>query len=306
MEEQVKTSGLSKTILLGAVMLIPLLSLPADEPPLILPVASYQALVTEGQTVHTPGGGVIVQGERNLFVGIYTNSTFTRAPSVYRGGGYHTVDLLYDGGINRHRYLALAKSASDRPVAGGWNTFQAAGVYGYEVVSRPNTSVVLGGGLAVGDFGLKTPDGDTWPLLPVPFARVLHTSPWLNFSFDFITGPNVNVTVAPDRDIRLVVDARIDQFRDIRDVIFDTSLHYRVLSVGVRNDTFGFDLAGESEPLESFHYALYGTLDLVLLSVTGGYAFDSLLRYDDGAARKTGDGFVLAIQGMIPLGGGEQ
>ncbi len=295
-----------KTILLGAMLLIPLISIPADEPPLIVPVASYQALVTDGQTAHIPGGGMIVQGEESLFVGLYTHTTFSRAPESCKGGGYHTADLLYDGEINRHRYLALAKSASDRPVAGGWNTFQAAGVYGFAVVDRPDTSVVLGGGLAVGDFGLETPDGDTWPLIPVPFARVLHTSPWLDFSFDFITGPNVNVTVAPERDVRLVIDARIDQFRDVRDVIFDTALHYRVFSVGIKNDTFGFDLADETEPLESFHYDVYGTLDLVLITVTGGWAFDSMLRYDDDVVRKTGDGFIFGIQGMIPLDGGDR
>lgn len=273
--------------------------------PLFVPVAVYDVLSTDDQTVHAPGAGLIVQNGESLFVATYTQSIFTQAPDSYQDKTYHAIETLYDGAAERHRVVALVKSASDRPFVGGWNTFQAAAVYGYEVYRGPGTSVVVGGGLAVSDFGIETPSGETWPLLPVPFVRVNQKSRWTELSLDFITGPNLKLTVAPESDLRAVADVRVDQLRDERDLIYDVSLQYRVVSVGFKNDTFSFDPADADDSLEGFYYAAYASIDLVLLSLTGGYAFDSLLQ-DGHETYETGDGYFVAVQGLIPLGGGSE
>ncbi|MFO8042913.1 MAG: hypothetical protein R6U25_06915, partial [Alkalispirochaeta sp.] len=205
-----------------------------------VPVAQYDLLALDEQTVHTPTGGLIALHDEDTFVGLYGRPIFTRDIETDDPDRYHSIELLYDRRRGRHHWVSLFSSQSDESVAGGWSTFQAASVWGYEVLRRPQTSIVIGGGLAVSDFGIELDDGSTWPIIPVPFVRMHHASPVVEASLDFITGPNLNVVLAPERDLRLTADIRIDQFRDIRDLIFETAVHYRFLAAGIKNDTFGF------------------------------------------------------------------
>lgn len=275
----------------------------ADDTPLVAPIATYHSLFTKEQVVHAPGGGVLVASGDDLFVGTYTRTRYDNAPSPYKGDRFHAIDLLYDGGIDRHRWIGLFKSAADRPIAGGWNTFQGAGVWGYDVLNRPQTSLVLGGGIAVSDFGIETSNGTTWPVIPVPLIRFTHSSQWIECSFDFITGPNIHLGIAPDRDVHGAIDVRIDQFRDVGDLIYDAAVGYRAFSVGLKNDTYGFAVDGEDEPFETFYSGVYGAIDVTILTITGGYAFDSYTRYGDNEIDRTGEGFFLKIQALLPLGG---
>lgn len=270
---------------------------------LFAPLATYHSLVTDDQTVHSLGGGVLVLAEEDLFVGTYSNTRYADAPAPYQGDRFHAIDLLYDGGEDRRDTILLFKSASDRPIVGGWSTVQGAAVVGYDVLDRRRTSLVLGGGLAVGDFGIDTPAGDTWPLIPVPFVRFAYATPLITCSLDFITGPNATVEVTPTPDLHATVDVRVDQFRDARDVIFDASFGYRFLSVGVKNDTYSFIPYDEDESVETFYYAAYGSIDLEVLTITGGYAFDTVFRSDEISSVKTGDGYFLSVQALLPLGG---
>ena len=113
--------------------------------------------------------------------------------------------------------------------------------------------------------------------------RFKHRSEWFASSFEFLTNPNLEFVVAPEKRIRLTADLRMDQFRDIRDLIFDCALHHRLfpkdhsmgdfagIAVGVKNDAYGFDL--EDGKLDVHSYAAYGILDLSILQISGGYAF---------------------------------
>ena len=270
----------------------------------IIPMVDYQALVTDEQSLSIPGVGLLVLSGDNVFVGQYARSVYTDAPGDYNGDVYHAIDVLYDGAIGRHRIVSLFGAASDRPVTGGLHTCQAATVYGYEVVAHPRTSIVLGGGVAVSDFGIETPSGDPWPVIPVPFIRASYTAPLFACSFDFITGPNLQLAVAPEHDFNLVLDMRIDQYRDIRDLIYEVVAGYRFLSIGFKNDVLSSVPFREDEAIETSYYAVFATVDLMVLSVTAGYAFDSRLRHEVGVIEKTGDGFFLAAQVLLPLGGG--
>lgn len=276
----------------------------AADPTVVAAVASYETLALEGQTVHTPGGGLIVDAPAGLLFGQYRYSRYSETPERYDGTAFHAVETLYDGGVRRHRYVALFDTASDRPVAGGWSTFQAAAVYGYEVLARERGSIVAGGGLAVGDFGIETAQGTTWPVIPVPFLRGTYETPAVTGRFDFITGPNLGVVIAPERDVNATIDVRLDQFRDVRDLIYEVSVAYRVVSVGFKNDTFSVFPYREDEPVETFYYAAFGTVDLTLLQLTAGYAFGGRVRSGENEIDRTGDGVYVTVQGIIPLTGG--
>jgi hypothetical protein len=266
-----------------------------------IPVAQYDLLAVDEQTVHTPTGGLVVMQNEDMFVGLYRRPIFTRDIETDEPDRYHSIDLLYDRRRDRHTSVSLFKSESDRPVTGGWSTFQAATVWGYEVVRGRQTSIVVGGGLAVSDFGIELDDGTPWPVIPVPFLRVHHASPVLEASLDFITGPNLNVVLAPERDLRVTADLRIDQFRDIRDLIFETAVNYRFLAAGIKNDTFGFVPAGDEDSVEVHYMAAFGTLDLSILKISGGYAFAGRRRVGDSDTTALGDGYFLSIQAFLPL-----
>ena len=105
-------------------------------------------------------------------------------------------------------------------------------------------------------------------------------------------------------------DIRIDQFRDIRDLIFEAALHYRFFSAedpsgdfagiaaGVKNDSFGFTPGGSDESYEIQYGAVFTELDLSILKITGGYAFGGRERFGDSLSEESGDGYFLTFQGM--------
>ena len=267
----------------------------------LLPLLNYDYLSLGSQTVHSPGTGLIVTGENIMAAGLYSFHSLGNEPTDSYPTEYHSLVFMLDACKDRHTYLAVFKSQSDKPVYGGLNTFQSAAVYGYQLFKGPRFSLVLGGGLAAGDFGIEGASGEPWPLLPVPLIRMNYNSGWMEASFEFLTGPNLCFTIAPERRIRFTGDFRMDQFRDIHDLIFENALHYRFfpadhpmgdlagVSIGVKNDVYAFDLAGEEEPLEIQYYALFGAIDLTLLKISGGYTFN------DGNEK---NGLYLSLQGM--------
>ncbi|HDP80661.1 MAG TPA: hypothetical protein ENN21_07450 [Spirochaetes bacterium] len=162
-----------------------------------IPLLTYGYLSLDSQSIHSPGAGLVVKSEDVMFVGLYVHHSMEEPLVRDYPADYHSIDTLLDGKKNRHQYLGIFKSESDQPVYGGLNTFQAAVVYGYEVTRRRNFSFVLGGGLAVSDFGIELSNGDPWPVLPIPLVRLKYKSEWIDTSFDFLTTPNLNVTVGP-------------------------------------------------------------------------------------------------------------
>jgi hypothetical protein len=276
----------------------------SDAPLAVYPLGRYETLSLPDTTIHAPGTGVLVMKDETFFVGQYALHLIDDAD--LEASRFHTIDAIFDTSRDRHRLLSLFSSASDLPVAGGWHTLQAATVYGYRVVDTDRTTLTLGGGLALADFGIEMPDGGVWPLLPVPFIEGSYTSRAVAVSFDFITGPNLNVTIAPDAKVRVVADARIDEFRSIEDLVFEAAVVYEPFSLGIANKTFSYDIAEDKESWDVGSYVLFGKLDLTVLTVTGGYAFDSWRRWDDEIERDGDSGFYLGIDVLIPLGGGGQ
>lgn len=279
----------------------------------IIPVVQYDYLSLDSQSIQSPGAGIILQSKDVMFVGVYTRHTFGEELSYDYPDVYHTIDTLLDGKSDRHQYLGIFKSESDLPVAGGLHTFQAATVYGYEIIAGNRLSLVLGGGLAVSDFGIERDNGEPWPVIPVPLVRMNYSSEWIKAKFECITSPNLSFTLVPESRLRLTVDLRMDQTRDMRDLIFDFALAYRFfkpdhemgdyagISAGFKNDNYGaFCLKGKDgdESIEVHYYSVYGTVDLSLLKITGGYAFKGRELYLEKNKVDAGNGYYLSVQGL--------
>jgi hypothetical protein len=280
-----------------------------------LPVAVYENLTLDSRRINSYGAGLIRLADDSMLVGTYTHHKLHKAPSFDYPKDYHSIDFLYEKTREDGQLIALFKSESDEPVTGGYDTFQAALVYGFELYDQKDLNVIFGGGLAVSDFGIELSNGDIWPVIPVPVLRVNYESPVVNVAFDFITSPNLQFTVGPERTLRLKGDIRMDQFRDSRDLIYEVALMYRLhsknsergdyggISFGVKNDNYGAFNLGRSrdESLEIHYNALFAEIDLTLLKVTGGYAFNGRELYGEETKHDLGDGYFMSVQITYPL-----
>lgn len=284
--------------LFGALMLIPALA--AEEKgneTVYIPMAGWERLRLEEADYYTLQAGGAIVGEEFTFLGLYGRTAFGEHPAPGFAEAFHTIDLLYDGGWKRNQLLVLFKSESDLPVAGGLATFQTAAVYGYELIAGESLTLALGGGVALSDFGID------WPLLPVPFIRLNWETPLVAAGFDFITGPNFSLTLLPENRVQIKGDIRADQFRDIRDLVFETALEYRPVdmvgvSAGVKHDLIGFSDGATNEEYALDYYALFGELDLTLLTLQAAYAFDGRDRLGEEITRPRGDGWFLSLSGL--------
>lgn len=306
--------GIKGTMFFSIILLSIVLSTATAEDSIqYLPLAKYDHLSLNAQQINSAGGGLVIVSDEVFFAGIYTNHSLRTSPAPGYPDNYHAIELILDGKIDRHGYLAILQSVSDEPVYGGLHTFQAALAYSYELMATDHLSLALGAGLAMSDFGMELANGDTWPILPVPLVRLSFMSRIVDLKFEFITGPNVNFVLAPDGRIRFLGDFRMDEFQDIRDVIFECALEYRLfpaghplgelagISAGIKSDRLSFAPALNGENHDVHYYALFGRLDLSLLNISAGYVLDSaqILRKEESL--DAGNGFFITIQAVLPL-----
>jgi len=277
-----------------------------------IPLLKYDYLNLGLQNVHSTSAGTVVEGENVMFVGLYTRHLFEDSLLYGYPEVNHTIDLLLDGRKNRHQYLGIFKSESDKPVYGGIMTFQAAFVYGYELLKNKHFSLVLGGGLAVGDFGIERKNGKPVPVIPVPLIRANYETNFIKLKFEFLTGPNFELVIGPKSHLRFIVDVRIDQFRNSRDLIFESSLAYRFftaesengdfagISVGFKNDNYGeFNIGGQKDEFFELHYySVFGAIDISFLKLTAGYAFSGRELFRREHKKNIGEGCFLSIQAL--------
>jgi hypothetical protein len=297
-----------------------------NDPIVVFLPFGYDFSLLEEQTLHSPAGGAgFLVGEQNLpfnqverrFTGlaayqpfIFTEEIHPEAPKML-----HQIGGMFDGRIKRHQILAIFQANSDTPLFGGFNTFQFGAGYGYEVIRRPRVSLILGAVLGVRDFGITLPSGDPWLLMPLPLIRFGVDTRWFAASFDFITGPVLNFTIAPKKRIRFTGDIRMETYRSIADINCEFALWYRLFSgdhklgdfagigAGFKNDVSGFDLSKEiqAETFELQRSAVFAAIDLSILKIQGGWIIDSAYLLDGKKTGSPGGGFFLSVQGMIPV-----
>jgi hypothetical protein len=284
-----------------------------------LPLVSYDYVNLDNQSVHVPGlGFAVMKGvgdmpfnevhKQFMLTALYRPFFFWESPSL--PDVYHDVGFSFDGRWERHQFLLISKASSDEPVTGGLQTVQAGLGWGYEIFRLSNFSFIFGAVVAISDFGIDLPNGDPLPVFPLPLVRLKLKTEWLSVSFEFITGPNLDVTIAPDRPFHFTADVRMDNYRNISDLIGEAVLWYRPFSarhrlgdfmgigLGIKNDSFNFDLSeGRDKTFEQQYTALFGVVDISLIKISSGYIFDSRERYN-GNTKNTGKGFFVSAQGM--------
>jgi len=276
------------------------------------------------QNIHIPalGAGVLYgkqdlpfdEVERRFFgIALYQPMFFNQEPLSGVPKFLHQIDFLMDGRINRHQLLLIFKSAADNPIVGGLSTFQAGAGWGYEVIRQPSLSLIIGGALALGDFGLKLPSGGPLSFLPVPLIRFDVNTRWFISSFDFLTGPNIKFTIAPRERFRFTADMRMDHYRSINDLICDFVFWYRLfdnnhqfgdfaeIGLGFKNQSKEFVLLNMGTSFELQQTSIFAVADISLLKIEAGWIFDSRYMIGGKTVERPGRGFYFSIQGIIPI-----
>jgi hypothetical protein len=290
------------------------------------PLASYDYVNVENQSLYVPGlGFAVMKGMKDipfdevhqqfLLTAMY-RSFFFGEVSHLLPNVYHGIDFLFDSRWERHQFLLISKANSDKPFTGGLQTVQAGLGWGYEILVYSNFSFILGAVIGISDFGIDLPNGEPLPVFPLPLVRLKLKTEWLAVSFDFLTGPNMDFTIMPERKIRFAANMRMDNYRNINDIISEAVMWYRPfaaehsdetssslgdfagIGLGVKNESFGFDLsAGRDKTFEQQYTAVFGVVDVSILKISGGYILDSRELYN-GNMNNTGKGFFVSVQGM--------
>lgn len=291
------------------------ISLSADYDPdklNFLPLSQYSFLEYGQQSVNSTSLGFAAIGPTQTIVAMYSQHNFSKKPLYNISKKYHSIEILYDKVNNSKQYLAILKSESDSPFA-ELNTFQVAFAYGYRILDHNNLSVIFGAGIGISDFGVEFDEGKPLPAIPVPLIRMKYNSDLLSAKFDFLTGPNLDICLFPNHKIKLITECRLDQFRDARDVFFNSSLCWRPFSkdsklgdfagikAGICNEGLGFDLKNDNGMFELQYYSLFTEIDLSLLKITAGKHFNGKERYYEEIFVDMKSGYHFSAQLMIPL-----
>jgi hypothetical protein len=310
------------TVLFLAVFIIPAPAFTetsdTDNQVSVVPLASYNYTRLDEQAVHTPNFGLgFMAGDYGApYTGIHKSffAVTLYQPVFFTNGAadsaYHQIDVLLDGRIERHSFFGLFHSASDKPVSGGLHTFYAGAAYGYEIIRGDRVSLILGLTLTIGDFGIDMPNGDPLPVFPMPYIRFGFDTQWLDVSFDYLSGPGMKFTLAPESRINFTADMRMDHYRSIEDLIGAWTLWYRFspenskpggvagTGIGVKNSALDVYLAsGRDNTFEMQTSAFFACLDFTVLRIEGGYVFDSRYLHNGEKTMSPGKGFYISLHG---------
>ncbi len=275
-----------------------------------------EQLSLQEQQIKRHSAGLYHQQPNLKFVGLYSLSEFQE--SLFHGfsQSYRSVDLLFDASGEKFEYLGIYRSETDHPSIAKLHTFQAATAIGYKISTTDTSKLTIGGGVAVGDFGVELSGGKSLPVIPVPLIRWNYQTSFLQSKIEFLTSPNWEITLCNSCDFSLAGDFRMDQLRDDRDLIYETRIDYKLfpatselrnaikLSIGMKNDSLGEYVleAGDGEETFEFHYkAAFISLDASLLKIEAGYAFSGRELYRGEEKRGVGGGQFLSLSVAAPF-----
>ncbi len=279
---------------------------PREESPEYYPLAYGDSYNWEDFNTWKGGAGLIFQkGDSLQIVALSSGNSLSEPSSGNNPERYGNLDMLLQRDTTKHKFFSLFKSYSDSPVIGGLETLTFVNGYGYKLVSRGNHTFWAGASLAIGDWGNEI------PLMPLPFLHYDYTSPYVDVALDFTTSPMLDIIFAPRSRVRLNSSFLLTDASELpgRGLKYDISGEYRFfdeshpmgdfagVGVGILADDYEAVISGEKDRQHSVAWkALYGTLDLSLLELTGGYLLEGTEYAPDGSEQDLGDGFYASLQ----------
>lgn len=277
-----------------------------------IPLAHHEHLKFDAQSVQVNGLGLVVQADDDVFVAMLNHQNVRGLSNESVPANKNSLELVADIKTRRHQYLAVLKGEFEQFSKMELGDFQVGGAYGYQWLTQPQFSVVLGAGLFVAGHSAQGEESGL-ALMPIPLIRINHQSDWVAAQFEFLGSPSIAATLAPKQKLRIKLNANMDQIGSWDDLAHDVAIAYRPfaqtsaiddfaeLAVGFKRDAFA-TLDGKSgnefSQRKLQYHAIYSELDLSLLKLTAGFAYEGQMRNADKTEAQLAEGFYFSVQGM--------
>lgn len=218
----------------------------------------------------------------------------------------HGINLLGSYTAGKNSFMGMVETCAEIP----FSSFQAVNggvMYTRQLVKTNNFSFMLGGGVFVGDLGLKIKDVNIY-CLPLPVFNINYKNDIIDASASLIVLPSLSLTFFPEAMVRFKGQCGIIGFKSVRDITFDCALVcYPFLrtktkdmiyfSAGVMNTVSNTVLCDRIK-YGFQHYSVYGEVSATLVTLRCGYNFDGTNRINDEAVSSLYKGIFASISLM--------
>lgn len=287
----------------------------------VVPVAEFRMLQIEGDNyLFSPSGSLQFMMEKaedstsnmpDLITGrmSYSQDIFSRGIEGYDERNFHKIGLFGKVVSGRNSFLLKIDSRGANPFE-SYRNFEGLLMYGRKLVDTDSISLVLGGGLAATDTGIKIKDFDVF-VVPLPMLYFTYSGEWFTAEFEWIGLPDARFVLFPKSMFRIKGEASFAGFDLPVDINFDTALCCYPIKEGPFKDYFSIS-AGISHNVDKFridmdnsakynYFSAYGEVSATAIGVRAGYAFAGERMISSAGVRTKGDydgGFYLLIHGM--------
>ena len=203
----------------------------------------------------------------------------------------HGINLLGSYTAGKNSFMGMAETDAEIP----FSSFQAVtgGVmYTRQLDKTDHVTFALGGGVFVGDLGLKIQDVNIY-CLPLPVFSINFKNDIIDASASLVVLPSLSLTFFPEAMVRLKGECAIIGFKSVRDITFDCALVCYPFLRTKAKDMVYFS-AGVTNVVSSTvlcdrikygfqHYSVYGEVSATFVTLRGGYNFDGTNRINDEA-----------------------
>lgn len=258
----------------------------------------YIRVKTPGVESHQPDAVVISGG--------YSQNYFTAGLGPDSVKRLHNISLMGNLSFGKNSFVGMLSSGGEVPFS-SINTVSGALMYMRQLVDNEHIAFSLGGGIMVGDFGIKIKDFNIY-VLPLPVFNFSYTNDYFYGSIGMTGMPGINITLFPKAMFRLNGMLSTAGFKSARDIIFDCSLAYYPLlktsakdflsfSAGVSNSVTSYKLKDKKSYGYQF-YSVYGQINASLVNLKAGYNFDGKKLTDGEAVGDMYKGLFASVQAM--------
>ena len=226
----------------------------------------------------------------------YVQDIFSKDIPGYDQANFHHLGLFEKVVVGENSFLLKIDGNGAEPFE-SYKNFEGLLMYGRKLIDTESTTLVVGGGLAATDTGIKLGGVDIF-LVPLPMLYFNYIGELLTAEFEWIALPDARFVLFPEKLFRIKADLAFAGFDLPRDINFDTALACYPIKEGSLKDYF-YISAGLSHNVEKFrinqessvkyhYFCAYAEINATAIGARAGYTFGGNSR----------NGFYLLIQGM--------
>lgn len=236
----------------------------------------------------------------------YSQNYFTSGLGEDNVKTLHGVNVMGTLSQGKNNYTVIAGSTGQIPfsdiriVSGG-------AMYTRQMVKSDHIEFLFGGGIFVGDLGIKIKERDIF-VFPFPVFSFTYKNEYFSGSISIMGTPGINIVLFPKSMFRIKGYLSTAGFKSVRDINFDCALvcypllntpakEFLSLSAGIMNKNSKFRLK-DNTTYKYQSYTVYGEINASFISLRVGYNFNGQLTYDDDVKKALYKGLTASVQAM--------